>query len=159
LRTAASVLAVGGLFAAAAYFFLKPDPELAGVVRPPDRGREHRTGAVSYDTPTPTSGPHAPTAPRCGFHEEPLALPLAVHALEHGVVVVWFSDDRLAAPLRELMGRFRSHVVVSPNPRIRAPIVATAWHRLKRYQAVTDDLEDFVRIYRGRGPERVKCDV
>ena len=48
---------------------------------------------------------------------------------------------------------------MSPNDRITEPIVATAWNRLKRETEPGDDLAEFVRVYRKRGPEKVSCDI
>jgi hypothetical protein len=35
--------------------------------------------------------------------------------------------------------------------------VATAWNRLKRYESVEPEIEEFITTYRGRGPERIGC--
>lgn len=145
----------------AGYLMFRPGPELDGVIREPDRGRTHVTAAVAYGTPTPTSGPHAPHAPECGWREGSLALELAVHALEHGTVVVWYREDAgdgLVAGLRELVEQFDHHLIVSPNSDIETPIVATARTRLKPYDGL-QGVEEFVETYRERGPERVPCDA
>jgi hypothetical protein len=83
-----------------------------------------------------------------------------VHALEHGAVVVWYRGDmaeELEEPLLDMLGRWDSHVIVSPNDDLDAPIVATAWNRLKEYTRPADVVE-FVETYRGRGPEDIPCD-
>lgn len=150
---AALVLVVG-------YLLFRPGSELDGVVREPERGRDHVSGSIAYGTPAPTSGPHAPHAPACGWYDEPLAPELAVHALEHGAVVAWYREDGgagLATALRRLVDKFDHHLIVSPNSGIQAPIVATAWTRLKRYEN-PQGVEDFVETYRERGPERLPCD-
>ncbi|MDZ4825694.1 MAG: DUF3105 domain-containing protein [Actinomycetota bacterium] len=147
--------------AAGLFFLLRPDPELEGVERPPNRGRGH-VETVAYDTATPTSGKHASQAPQCGSQSSPLAPELAVHALEHGAVVIWYQSDaadELVAALDELVATFDSHVIVSPNDSISEPIVATAWNRLKRFTGPGADLDEFVRVYRKRGPEKVSCDI
>lgn len=148
--------------AAVVFFIVRPDPELPGVERPPNLGRDHLVvgESVTYASATPTSGPHAPNSPGCGIMTTPLALELAVHALEHGVVVVWHSLDLAQPQLDELYALAReqtSHVIVSPNPGITEPIVATAWNRLARYDAPGDDLAEFIDVYRERGPEKLPC--
>lgn len=163
IRTAG--IAVAGVVVVAAIVFVvaRPDPELPGVERPPNLGGGHLAVGESarYDSATPTSGRHAPSAPRCGITTSPLALELAVHALEHGVVVVWhrpdISEEDLTA-LYEIAGRFDSHVIVSPNPGIDDPIVATAWNRLARYDGPGEELAQFIDVYQQRGPERLPCD-
>lgn len=147
------ILAIGGWLA------LRPGPELVGVERPQDNGRGHVTNA-SFATSTPTSGQHAAQSPGCGLYPTPLDLDLAVHALEHGAVVLWFDQSRpaLGAELADLVEEWDSHVVVSPSNGLDAPIIATAWNRRLAYDSVTDGVVDFVDTYRKRGPERVNCD-
>ncbi len=141
------------------FLFFRPDPELAGVEKPRYAGTGH-LAAGAYDTATPTSGAHAPGAPRCGIYNEELTPSLAVHALEHGTVVVWYRPD-LEEPrydaLESLVRSWPSHVILSPNTRLDDPIVATAWNRLKRYDLVGEDLREFIEIYRRRGPESIDC--
>lgn len=148
------------LVAVVGFLMFRPGPELEGVVREPERGRDHVSTPVSYDSVTPTSGPHAPDAPACGWYDNQLSLERAVHALEHGAVVIWYrgeDGDRLADALRPLVDRFDHHLIVSPNSDIDAPIVATAWTRLKTYQD-PEEVAEFVETYRERGPERLACD-
>ena len=81
----------------------------------------------------------------------------AVHALEHRAVVVWYSEDNgeIAAGLREIVLKFDDHVILSPNNDLDRPVVATAWNRLKSYDNVDPEIEDFINTYRRRGPEQV----
>ncbi len=152
-----------GILGAGALIFLlaRPDSELTGVERPPNDGRSHVVQA-SYSTATPTSGAHSSGAARCGVFSQSLPLDNAVHALEHGVVVVWYSPDIPDAErqgLVDMVDRWDSHVIVSPNAGLSDPIVATAWNRLMRFDSVGDDLVEFVDVYRQRGPEQVRCDI
>lgn len=149
------VLAAGG------YLLTRPDPEIAGVRRPPNLGRGHVNDAL-YASATPTSGEHRAESPRCGRTAQPLAGDLAVHALEHGVVVVWYRPDindasRIAA--EDLLRQWDSHWILSPNPEIEDPFVATAWNRLMTLEAPNETMREFVSTYRRRGPERVDCDA
>lgn len=139
-------------------------PEVEGVERPPELGRDHleQGEAANYPTATPTSGPHATGAAPCGVYSSPLPLEFAVHDLEHGVVVVWYRPDLendLLPSLRTLISQWDSHVIVSPNPGISDPIVATAWNRLKRFDTVEPGLAEFIDTYRKRGPEAVACNI
>jgi len=138
----------------------RPDPELEGVSRPRSLGGGH-VAAASYDTPTPTSGAHDASAPGCATYREPLEPALAVHALEHGAVVLWYDADRpeLADELDAVTEEWDSHVIVSANTGLDAPIVAAAWNRLKSYEPGDPEINDFVRTYRRRGPESVSCDT
>ena len=134
--------------------------ELPGVTAPSNEGRAHVESGetVAYGTATPTSGPHSAGAPRCGVLSQQLAPELAVHALEHGSVVIWYQPDfDDVGDLRIIVNRFDDRVILSPNGQLDQPIVATAWNRLKAYQTIDPEIEEFIETYRGRGPENVRC--
>lgn len=161
---AVAAVLLGGVLALAVVLFW-PDPELEGVEQLPNEGREHLASGASYDygDPAPASGPHARRAPRCGEYSDPLPPTLAVHALEHGAVVLWHRPDvgdEVRDRLLGIMDEHDSHVIVSPNPDIRQPVVATAWQRRMRFADPEDPLvAEFVDTYRNRGPESVDCPV
>ncbi len=157
--SALAVLLVGGI-GFLVWNELRPGPELAGVERPPYEGRGHVSGA-SYSASAPTSGAHDIRAPSCGIYPTPLDPSLAVHALEHGTVVLWYDAARpeLGADLAEIADNWDSHVIVSPGVDLDDPIVATAWDRLKGYDTVVDEIDEFIDTYRRRGPEDVACDI
>jgi len=167
-RQARAVIAgiiVVGLAGAGLWFALRSGgEELVGVERPTNEGRDHLAAGATheYHDPAPTSGPHAPGAPRCGLHQSQLEPTLAVHALEHGAVVLWYQPGLPEASrqsLLDIMRGYESHVILSPNPGIDAEVVATAWNRRKAYEAGDPEIADFVETYRRRGPERVDCPV
>lgn len=139
--------------------FIRSEPELAGVDRPPNRGRGHVANAT-YDSAVPTSGPHDARAPDCGTFPEELPPALAVHALEHGIVVLWYDADQphLADDLLAATSEFDSHVIIAANEALDTDVVATAWNRRAAYGASDPKITEFVRTYRQRGPERVSCD-
>lgn len=154
--TVVAVLAVGaGLFLG-----FRPDPELAGVERPASEGGGHVVKA-SYDSAVPTSGPHDARAPVCGVYRGGLEPELAVHALEHGAVVLWYDSGRpqLAEDLSAATSEFESHVIIAANDALDVPIVATAWNRRSSYEPTNPEITEFVRTYRERGPERLACDL
>ena len=155
---AAVALVVGGI-GFALWIGLRPGPELAGVERPPDQGRGHISGA-SFSSSTPTSGPHDRRSPSCRVYSTPLDRSLAVHALEHGAVVLWYDSalPDLSEELASVASGWSSHVIVSPSVGLSEPIVATAWNRLQGYPGVGSEVEEFVETYRRRGPENVSCD-
>lgn len=157
-RTAMAVVAIVAVGAALVILF-RPDPEVEGVVKPPNRGGGHTTGAT-YDTATPTSGRHNPSAPSCGLYGQSLPLDLAVHALEHGTVVVWHEpglDDDLLDAAAGVLREWDSHWILGPNPGIDEPFVATAWNRRMSFDEPDATFREFVDTYRNRGPERVDC--
>ncbi|NOX28862.1 MAG: DUF3105 domain-containing protein, partial [Actinobacteria bacterium] len=154
---AAAVLLIGGV-GYLVWNEVRPGPELAGVERPNNDGRGHSID-TSYASAAPTSGVHASAAPSCGIYQTPLELSLAVHALEHGTVVLWYDATRpeLGNDLAFIATGWDSHVIVSPGVDLDAPVVATAWNRLKRYDTVDPEIDEFIDTYRRRGPEDVAC--
>ncbi len=157
--TRAAIVVTVGLIATGLWLGLRPDPELPGVVRVADDGGGHVPNAT-YASATPTSGAHDGSTPTCGVYTSQLEAPLAVHALEHGAVVIWYDADRpeIGEELAALVEGYPSHVVVSPNDRLETAVVATAWNRLQTFNGAESEISDFVDTYRFRGPERQPCD-
>ncbi len=136
--------------------------ELPGVIKGSNEGREHVANGTSvrYTTATPTSGTHSEGSPRCGILNQQLPTELAVHALEHGTVVIWYRPDLaddVVSGLRDIVNRFDNRVILSPNDQMVDPVVATAWLRLKAYGGADAELNEFITTYRERGPESVAC--
>jgi hypothetical protein len=152
------IVLVAGLMVAGLYVALKPDPEIAGVDHPTDRGGGHVESA-GFDHDQPTSGPHSASAPNCRTYDEPLDSPLAVHALEHGTVVLWFDPaaPELADELEIEAKEWDSHVIITPGVNMGSPVVATAWNRRSSFDNVGDGVREFIDTYRLRGPEDVSC--
>jgi hypothetical protein len=162
-QSALGLLGVGVVVIAAIGVFrvLNP-PELPGVITPPSVGSGHvaQGQAVTYNTPTPTGGAHTASSARCGIYTEELTAGLAVHALEHGSIVIWYAtefEDQLAPDLRRIVEAFDDRVILSPNAGLTDPIVVTAWNRLKAYEIPVDEISEFIETYRGRGPEEIPC--
>lgn len=157
----AIVLIVVGIAGFGAFRVWFPS-ELAGIEKPASLGRGHvpQGQTAQYATPTPTSGLHAASSARCGIFTQQIPAGLAVHALEHGTVVIWYRPDveeQLGPGLREIVGEFDDRVILSPNADLVQPVVATAWNRLKAYDSANPEIAEFIETYRGRGPERIAC--
>ena len=157
--------ALGILIVATAGFFIvqKAIPEeLAGVAQPSNDGRNHVANdeTVAYRTASPTSGTHAAGAARCGVFDQQLPSEFAVHALEHGSVVIWYQpglDGAVIDELESMVDSFDDRVVLSPNADLEDAVVATAWNRLKAYSGADPQIAEFINTYRNRGPESVRC--
>lgn len=136
----------------------KGHPALARVVRPPDEGREHTYPGidVTYRTNPPTSGPHWPTWGLPGFCEEVQPLPVLVHSLEHGMVVVYYEhlDDETEIRLRlwtQFLKTEADGLLVVPWPGAGRGLILTAWgHRLDLETADLAAVAAFHREYAGR---------
>lgn len=160
LGAVAAILIVGTV---GFFIFQKANPgELPGVAQQPNEGRDHLLvgETFAYGTATPTSGRHAARAAACGIFSQPMPLEFAVHALEHGTVVIWYQptlEPDVIDELETIVNGFDDRVVLSPNLQLTDPVVATAWNRLKAYPSADPELQDFIELYRGRGPESVRC--
>jgi len=115
-----------------------------------------RLGAphAGYSTVPPTSGPHLAWTIAPGVYQEAVADELAVHALEHGHVVLRYAPSTPADEverLAELARRYPRDVVLAPYPQLDRGVALTAWGRLDRLSTVdTERVERFVRLLRGR---------
>lgn len=130
------------------------------VVQEPFRGDERRP--ADTDEAAPTSGDHVGD-PVCGAFEEPLDADTQLASLAAGRVLVQFHPKAVTgSELEGLETWFRDgherEVVLAPNPRIDAPMMATAWMRRLPLRGVeTSFLETFVTAYAGNGPRPVPC--
>jgi len=105
LRSLGAVAAILVVGAVGFFVFQKANPgELPGVAQQPNEGRNHALSgeAVAYATATPTSGRHAARAAGCGIFRQPMPLEFAVHALEHGTVLIWYQPTLESEVIDEL---------------------------------------------------------
>jgi putative peptide zinc metalloprotease protein len=113
--------------------------------------RAHVEGPVTYAESPPVGGPHSRLWQNCGFYSTPIASEHAVHSMEHGAVWITYRPDLSAsqvAALRVLADK-KSYVLVSPDPALPAPVVASAWGRQLRLTSSDDPrLDQFVRLFR-----------
>lgn len=110
--------------------------------------------SAHYNSTPPTSGPHFSFVIAPGRYDSPIPDGLALHAMEHGHIVVHYaagiSPDDLEA-LRSLAKRFPRDIILAPYPRLTTPIVLTAWGRIDRLTSFdASRITTFVRRLRGR---------
>lgn len=153
----------GAALIAVGLLVFRPAPEVEGVDTPDELDTRILAAGEAFEYPssTPTSGPYRDEDPVCGVFPDQIDPEAAVTALYYGAVVVWHDPDLPASELSVLSGLAadaETHVVVSPNTGLDAPIVATAWNRLKTYERA-DAAADFIETYRTRGPESADCPV
>ena len=124
-----------------------------------DPGNADLQHSIAYQVDPPAGGDHPQEVAQPGAYaaERAPADGLVVHALEHGLIGVWYrpgipqSDDVIA-----FAERYPDDVVVVPRATLRQPLAATAWHRrLLCTEPELQTVERFVREYRGEGPENV----
>ena len=127
-----------------------------------DSGRvnEH-SRSPSFAVDPPSGGVHDPGAARAGTFTAESAPPdgQIVHALEHGLVAIWYRPDLPAGDVEDLRAIRDAHsddVLIIPRASLETPVAATAWHRrLVCERPEPESLAEFVGAYVGKGPENV----
>lgn len=106
-------------------------PRIEGLqVTEEELSRDHRNGALEYDTVPPVGGTHNPRWLACDVYDEPVPAEVAVHSLEHGAVWFTHAPDLPAEQverLAELAKENQEYALVSPMEGLAAPVVAVAW--------------------------------
>ncbi len=123
-----------------------------GPYDPSDLDRTHVGTGVptlpplsSYPSVPPTSGPHDPVPLDAGVYATAPPIGGAIHSLEHGAVIVWYSPANVAeaGPLADFFDQKgnRDHVIVAPydypNQGSAGQLPAgvgmalVAWHRMQ----------------------------
>jgi hypothetical protein len=111
-------------------------------------------GSVAYNSLPPTSGPHFAFTVAAGVYDRPVADGLAVHALEHGHVVIRYAPATSIheiTQLERLARRYGSDVLLAPYPKIDHGIALTAWGRIDLLEHYDQDrVTAFIEALRGR---------
>ena len=145
-RRIAIVVVIALVAAASAYLVFRPKPAEAdpqdllaaapqatqaagcgevddvGSFEPKDRDRAHVTSPIplsQYASVPPASGPHNPIPLGAGVYDSPPAIDRAIHSLEHGAAIVWYSPDATGSELDEIKAFYErdevgSRVIVAP---------------------------------------------
>lgn len=143
----------------------------------PDEGREHFADEdrdPGWETNPPTSGDHygVPGEPGSGaladgaYLETP-SLGRAVHALEHGRIIIHYSPDLPESEQLAIKGVFDDDpagMILFPNADIPWAVAATAWQQklgCRSFEdgATLDAIRNFRDVYRGQGPENVPVHI
>ena len=129
-------------------------PGAAVAILPSPHIAQSDEAAVIYNSLPPTSGPHSAFAVAPGIYESPIRDALAVHALEHGHVLIQYAPSLAptdVATLARLALRYPADVLLAPYPRIASGIALTAWGRVDLLRDLDlGRVEDFVRALRNR---------
>jgi hypothetical protein len=65
---------------------------------------------ASYPSTPPTSGPHDPTPLQAGIYDRAPDIMKAIHSLEHGAAIVWYSPDAPQAVIDEIKNFYAQSV-------------------------------------------------
>ena len=133
----------------------------------PIAGRDHVAEGtrITYDTVSPTSGDHWPTAAQCDFYENTLPNEQIVHNMEHGQIVVSYnlateSDVQL---LRDTLNNIELYKIWGLARKYDSiqlgEINLSTWGVNDVLMGVDKDrIKRFFEAYAGNlGPEQVSC--
>jgi hypothetical protein len=131
-----------------------------------DEGNAHlgpNADEPDYETNPPTSGDHLPEPLADGAFATTAPAINAVHALEHGRIMIQYSSELPEEAQLELKGLFdedRAGIILFPNDEMPYEVAAAAWTQLlgcETYEgaATIEALRAFTAEFRGRGPEPV----
>lgn len=139
----------------------------------PDEGNRHFTddgNDPGWETNPPTSGDHygsntetSSGALADGAYANMPPLSRAVHALEHGRIVIHYNPDLPERDQLAIKGVFdasRAGTILMPNSEMPDDVAAASWRQLLSCpsyegEATLDALQDFQTEFRGRGPENI----
>ena len=118
------------------------------IWEPPDRGRAHQEGAITYSQQPPTSGPHNPSPLNAGVYSTPQAENHMVHSLEHGAVEIYYEASGPNALPSAVVGELQTlaqgkRVIMTPAPEpldagtvggksVATSVAFAAWDRLRQ---------------------------
>lgn len=131
----------------------------------PNQGQQHINPGQPhepYNSNPPTSGPHYPDPARWGVYDNTLPDETVVHNLEHGGIVIAYNCPdgcpELVSQLKQLVGEYRSKVILEPRPNKDVPyrVTLTAWTWLDGFNDFdADRIRAFVKAHKDRGPELI----
>lgn len=123
--------------------------------------REHiasGTNGAGYISNPPTSGPHWPAPAKSGIYDKELADEQIIHNMEHGHIVIGYkpdASDEVKSKLKEIVESDNWKVVLMPRSKNESMIALSAWGRVLNMNDLdTAKVEDFIKTYRNRGPEK-----
>jgi hypothetical protein len=137
-----------------------PDDEIEGVIFFTEQSRDHQDGEIEYEHDLPPGGAHSDVWQNCGIYNKPLAQEQVMHSLEHGAVWVAYRPDLPVEQVETLRNVIRGElqagveplVLLSPQPDLAAPLVATAWQVQLQLDSPNDErLSLFLKKYQN-GP-------
>ncbi|MBI3159369.1 MAG: DUF3105 domain-containing protein [Chloroflexi bacterium] len=166
------ILALVAVAAAAWWGISSLNKPTTGVEQEPMESAQHvPVGTfVEYSTSPPTSGMHYDQALPAGFYDEnspemeiPYPYQFALHAMEHGYVIIWYNCanydglcEELKSQLRALLAEDGAKVIAFPWEDMTEPVVATSWTWMQRFETLDlDGLRQYVKENRShpRAPE------
>jgi putative peptide zinc metalloprotease protein len=119
-------------------------------------GNEHVMTRVSYPQTPPVGGNHHPQWQNCGFYAVPIRNENGVHSLEHGAIWITYRPGLARDKIQLLREKAReeARLLISPNPSLPRPVVASAWGRQLSVDSPRDArIDRFIGAFKGEAPE------
>lgn len=112
----------------------------------------------NFNSNPPTSGRHAPAPVKNGVYDKELTDEQFVHNLEHGYIWISYKKeigDEAINKLKDIVTKDDWKVVMAPREANDSRIALSAWGRLLKMDSFDQaKVEDFIKTYRNRGPEK-----
>lgn len=129
------------------------------IQTPQDMGRDHLVPGQTptYSSDPPTSGAHNPNPEPRGIYDNPVDVTMEVHALEHGYVIIHYTNipAEQLNQLKDIVSRDPYKMILSPYPSMPSKVSLTAWDHLQTCTGVdTQAIASFVAQFRNNGPEQ-----
>ncbi|MBI4053725.1 MAG: DUF3105 domain-containing protein [Candidatus Doudnabacteria bacterium] len=126
------------------------------------QGQTHIPPSASHDpynSNPPTSGSHYAVPADWGVYREPLPDEQLVHNLEHGGIWISYKnpeDKEMVKQLEDLVGGYKTKVILTPRAQNDAPIALAAWGRLQKLDKFDAEvIRQFIKNLVNKGPEFV----
>lgn len=149
-----------------------------------DMGRNHvpreEWEKFAYNSNPPTSGPHDPEWIRAGIYNDPQGDGYLIHSLEHGYVIISYRCEvpkvsevskgeatpaaerdqdcvSFVERLKERVNRDSYKLILVPRLSLDTHFALTAWGRIDTFMsggATAELVEQFIRAFRNKGPEK-----
>ena len=124
---------------------------IAGVVELGEQDRSHDPEyQYAFSDLPPAGGIHNPIWVNCGVYTEMVPVEMAIHSLEHGSVWITYQPELDETVITTLQGlaKGQTHILVTPYPGLRSPIVLTAWARQLEVDSADDPrIPQFIATY------------
>ena len=141
----------------------KSEAELPGVavpIQPRDHIKLGDPIPGLYLSNPPVSGWHYPDPANWGIYDKELADQTVIHNLEHGGIWISYKtpdvSPELVAKLKEVAGRYKTKVILTPRAANDSLIAVAAWGRLDKFDYFDETrLVKFIRAFINKGPENV----
>ena len=116
---------------------------------------------VPYTTVPPYGGPHDSRPLDCGLYTSAPRFENAVHAMEHGAVVIWYSRRMLSEPQLEELRSIATaqledgvYMIYAPYEAMAVPITLTTWgERLPLEDVEPGVIEAYIDEFKHDAPE------